>query len=84
MMCDMRRPGYRSLITPQAKHEENVFNLAGKTAGKLGCPVWCSAVMWWPTQVMSYVGPGCGIPQAGTREAIRMPAELEGILLDPA
>ena len=33
---------------------------------------------------ISYVGPGCGIPQADTREAIRMPAELEGILLDPA
>jgi L-cysteate sulfo-lyase len=31
----------------------------------------------------SYVGPGCGIPQADTLEAIRMFAELEGILLDP-
>ena len=32
----------------------------------------------------SYVGPGCGIPQADTLEAIRMFAELEGILLNPA
>jgi hypothetical protein len=53
MMCNMRRPVHRSLITPWAKQEESVFNRAGKTAGKLGCPVWCSAVMWWPTQVMS-------------------------------
>ena len=30
-----------------------------------------------------YVGPGYGVPQADTLEAIRMFAELEGILLDP-
>ncbi len=31
----------------------------------------------------NYVGEGYGIPAAGTLEAIRMLAELEGILLDP-
>jgi L-cysteate sulfo-lyase len=70
--------GVRAL---QAKQEENVFNLAGKTAGKLGCP----GVVPRGDVVAdtSYVGPGCGIPQADTLEAIRMFAELEGILLDP-
>lgn len=82
MMCNMRRPVHRSLITPWAKQEESVFNLAGKTAGKLGCP----GVVELGDVVAdtSYVGPGCGIPQADTLEAIRMFAELEGILLDPA
>jgi L-cysteate sulfo-lyase len=47
---------------PQAKQEENVFNLADKTAGKLGCP----GVVQRGDVVAdtSYVGPGCGIPQA--------------------
>ncbi len=31
----------------------------------------------------SYVGAGYGIPRADTLEAIRMFAQLEGILLDP-
>jgi L-cysteate sulfo-lyase len=37
--------------------------------------------MWWPNT--DYVGAGYGIPRADTLEAIRMFAELEGILLDP-
>jgi L-cysteate sulfo-lyase len=66
---------------PQAKQEENVFNLALKTAAKLGCPdVVQRADVIADT---NYVGPGYGIPEAGTLEAIRMFAELEGILLDP-
>ena len=36
---------------------------------------------WWPTPTMS--GQGYGIPRDDTIEAIRMFAELEGILLDP-
>jgi L-cysteate sulfo-lyase len=66
---------------PQAKQEENVFNLALKTAAKLGCP----DVVQRADVVAdcSYVGPGYGIPAADTLEAIRMFAELEGILLDP-
>jgi L-cysteate sulfo-lyase len=66
---------------PQAKQEENVFNLAVKTAAKLGC----EGVVQRADVVADtgYVGPGYGIPQADTLEAIRMFAELEGILLDP-
>ena len=66
---------------PQAKQEENVFNLAVRTAEKLGCP----GVVQRGDVVADtgYVGPGYGVPQADTLEAIRMFAELEGILLDP-
>ena len=66
---------------PQQKQEENVFALAQRTAEKLGCPgiVARSDVV----ADCAYVGPGYGVPQADTLEAIRMFAELEGILLDP-
>ncbi len=30
-----------------------------------------------------YVGPGYGLPTAGMAEAVKMLAQLEGILLDP-
>jgi L-cysteate sulfo-lyase len=66
---------------PKVKQEENVFNLAVKTAEKLGCP---GVVQRGDVVANSdYVGPGYGVPQADTLEAIRMFAELEGILLDP-
>ncbi len=66
---------------PKAKQEEMVFALAGKTAEKLGC----AGVVKREDVVADsdYVGPGYGIPRADTLEAIRMFAELEGILLDP-
>ena len=66
---------------PQVKQEESVFNLAQRTAEKLGCP----GVVSRGDVVAdtNYVGPGYGIPQADTLEAVRMFAELEGILLDP-
>ncbi len=66
---------------PQAKQEENVFALAQRTAEKLGCP----GVVLREDVVAdcSYVGQGYGIPRADTIEAIRLFAELEGILLDP-
>jgi L-cysteate sulfo-lyase len=66
---------------PKIKQEENVYNLAVKTAEKLGCP----GVVQRHDVVAdtNYVGPGYGIPQADTLEAVRMFAELEGILLDP-
>jgi L-cysteate sulfo-lyase len=66
---------------PKAKQEENVFALAQRTAEKLGCPgVVARADVVADTD---YVGAGYGIPRADTLEAIRMFAELEGILLDP-
>ncbi|WP_375257787.1 D-cysteine desulfhydrase [Citreimonas sp.] len=66
---------------PKAKQEENVFNLAVATAEKLGC----HGVVSRDDVVANtdYVGEGYGIPTAGGIEAIRMFAELEGILLDP-
>ncbi|QBY01394.1 D-cysteine desulfhydrase [Rhodophyticola sp. CCM32] len=66
---------------PQPKQEQMVYDLAVKTAEKLGCPgvVQREDVM----ADTSYVGTGYGIPRDDTIEAIRMFAELEGILLDP-
>lgn len=66
---------------PKAKQEENVFNLACKTAEKLGCP----GVVERDDVVANtdYVGAGYGIPTESGLEAIQMFAELEAILLDP-
>jgi L-cysteate sulfo-lyase len=66
---------------PKDKQEENVYALAQKTAEKLGCP----GVVSREDVVAdsSYVGAGYGIPRDDTLEAIRMFAQLEGILLDP-
>jgi len=66
---------------PKEKQEENVFNLAVRTAEKLGCP----GVVRREDVVAdcSYVGAGYGIPAADTLEAIAMFAKHEGILLDP-
>ena len=66
---------------PKEKQEENVYNLALKTAEKLGCP----GVVTRGDVVAdsSYVGSGYGIPREDTLEAIRMFAQLEGLLLDP-
>jgi L-cysteate sulfo-lyase len=66
---------------PKAKQEENVFTLASATAEKLGC----AGVVRREDVVANcdYVGEGYGIPTPGGIEAIRMFAELEGLLLDP-
>lgn len=66
---------------PKVKQEENVYNLAVKTAEKLGC----AGVVSREDVVANtdYVGEGYGIPTAGGMEAIQMFAELESILLDP-
>lgn len=66
---------------PKEKQEENVFNLAKRTAEKIAKPgiVERSDVV----ADCNYVGEGYGIPAESTIEAIRMFAELEGLLLDP-
>ena len=66
---------------PKDRQEANVFALARATAEKLGCP----GVVRREDVVADcdYVGDGYGIPRTDTIEAIRMFAELEGILLDP-
>jgi len=61
--------------------EEKVCKLAKATAEKIGMPDCVNA-----SDVVvdsSYVGPGYGTPSESTIEAIRMFAELEGLLLDP-
>lgn len=66
---------------PKDKQEENVYKLALLTVDKLGCPGVVDR-----TDVVAdsnYVGSGYGIPREDTLEAIRMFAQLEGILLDP-
>lgn len=66
---------------PRPLQEGNVFALASKTAEKLGC----SGIVAREDVVANtdYVGAGYGIPTEGGLEAIRMFAQLEGILLDP-
>jgi L-cysteate sulfo-lyase len=66
---------------PKAKQEENVFKLAELTAAKVGA----TGIVKREDVVADtdYVGEGYGIPRADTLEAIRMFAQLEGILLDP-
>ena len=66
---------------PQAKQEQMVYDLACRTADKLGCPGIVNR-----EDVMAnsdYVGEGYGLPTDAGVEAIRMFSELEGILLDP-
>lgn len=66
---------------PQPKQEENVYNLALKTAEKLGCP---DVVQRGDVVANTdYVGEGYGIPAPSTIEAIEMFARTDAILLDP-
>ncbi|PZX17003.1 D-cysteine desulfhydrase [Palleronia aestuarii] len=66
---------------PREKQEANVYDLACRTAEKLGCP----GIVAREDVVADcdYVGEGYGIPREDTLEAIRMFAEYEGLLLDP-
>ena len=66
---------------PRDAQEQSVFRLAGATAGKIGVP---DAVRREDVVAnCDYIGEGYGIPTPATIAAIRMVAELEGILLDP-
>ena len=66
---------------PREKQEAMVHDLAVRTAAKLGmsAPIPREAVV----ANTDYVGEGYGLPTEGGLDAIRMFAELEGILLDP-
>lgn len=66
---------------PRPKQEENIYDLAVKTAEKLGC----SGVVAREDVVADtdYVGPGYGLPGEDTLEAIDLFARYEAILLDP-
>ena len=66
---------------PKPKQEANVLALAAATAERLGC----AGIVRSQDVVANcdYVGEGYGIPTEGCLEAVRMFAELEGLLLDP-
>ncbi|MEL6701423.1 MAG: D-cysteine desulfhydrase, partial [Pseudomonadota bacterium] len=66
---------------PQPKQEQMVYDLAVKTAEKMGMPGVVTRDMVRANT--DYVGEGYGLPTESGIEAIRMFAELEGILLDP-
>lgn len=70
-----------SVRAPKEKQEENVYALAQRTWQLLGIP---GEIPRDAVNVNSdYVGKGYGIPTEGTLEALRLLAQLEGILLDP-
>jgi L-cysteate sulfo-lyase len=70
-----------SVRAPKEKQEQSVFDLAVKTAQLLGAP---DALKREHVVANSdYVGPGYGLPTDGMREAVKLLARMEGILLDP-
>jgi len=66
---------------PKEKQEQSVFDLSCRTADhmKLAGIVQRHHVV----ANCDYVGPGYGLPTQGMREALKLVARLEGILLDP-
>lgn len=70
-----------SVRAPKDKQETNVYALAQRVWELLGIR---GELPREAVRVNSdYVGEGYGIPTAGTLEALRLLAQLEGILLDP-
>lgn len=65
---------------PQPKQEQMVYDLALKAAELMGTPAPERSDVMANTD---YVGEGYGLPTQSGIEAIKMFAELEGILLDP-
>lgn len=71
-----------SVRAPKDKQEENVWKLVQSTADYMGLPA--SAVERADVVANAdYVGDGYGIPTESMIEALRLTAQLEGILLDP-
>jgi L-cysteate sulfo-lyase len=70
-----------SVRAPKDKQEANVFALAERTAVYLGA----HGVVRREQIVANsdYVGAGYGLPTDGMREAVKLVARFEGILLDP-
>ncbi|HEY5337468.1 MAG TPA: D-cysteine desulfhydrase [Rhizomicrobium sp.] len=70
-----------SVRAPKDKQEANVFKLAEETAAYFGAP----GVVKREHIVANsdYVGAGYGVPTEGMREAVKLAARFEGILLDP-
>lgn len=70
-----------SVRAPKEKQEASVFDLAARTAEYFGAP----GVVYREHIVANsdYVGAGYGIPTEGMREAVKLAARQEGLLLDP-
>jgi L-cysteate sulfo-lyase len=70
-----------SVRAPKEKQEQSVFELAQRAAEHLGVP----GIVKREHIVANsdYVGPGYGLPTQGMRDAVKLVAQLEGILLDP-
>ncbi len=70
-----------SVRASREKQEENVYSLASRTWQLLGA----RGELDHDAVVVNsdYVGEGYGLPTAATLEAIKLLAEIEGILLDP-
>ena len=66
---------------PKDRQEANVFKLAEATADYLGVRGGIARAAVEAN--CDYVGAGYGIPTEGMKEAVRMLAETEGVLLDP-
>ncbi|MGL4959899.1 MAG: D-cysteine desulfhydrase [Inquilinus sp.] len=66
---------------PQERQEQNVFDLARRTADHMGLGdiIERSDVV----ADCGYVGPGYGVPTRGMIDAVTLVARTEGILLDP-
>jgi D-cysteine desulfhydrase len=69
-----------SVRRPRAEQEGNVHALAVATAELLGTPPPPRASV---TVLDDWVGPGYSLPTPEMREAVRLTASLEGVLLDP-
>ncbi len=67
--------------SPREKQEEMVYDLACRTVAKLGVATALARERVHAN--CSYVGSGYGVPTEGMCEAVRLLAQLEGILLDP-
>jgi D-cysteine desulfhydrase len=66
---------------PKDTQEEIVYNLAQKTAARVGVKseIPRDAVVCFG----DYVGPGYSLPTPEMKEAVQMLARIEGILMDP-
>jgi len=66
---------------PKEKQEQMVYDLACRTVELIGAP----GIVKREHIVANtdYVGPGYGLPTPGMVEAVKLLAQLEGILLDP-
>jgi L-cysteate sulfo-lyase len=70
-----------SVRAPKEAQERSVFDLAVRTADYFGAP---GAVRREHVVANGdYVGAGYGLPTEGMREAVKLAARFEGILLDP-